>query len=457
MTRAAARIAAQEFSPHGDNGDSVGIWSDGTTMWVSGFTRGTLYAYTLAGGARQATKEFNLHGDNGDPRGIWSDGTTLWVADAVDAKLYAYTLAGGARDADKEFSLHSDNPFPWGLWSDGTTMWVSDFSVGKLFAYSIAAATVASTDATLSALALSGVDIGPFSSTGYEYTASVGSGVASITVTAATTHPGATYVIKLGGVTDADGTIPLAVGENVITIEVTAQDGATTRTYTVTVTRADPAQDATLRALTGLTLIPRFSPEVEAYTASVSNDVSSVTLTATPSQAGAGASAAYRFNGADAATPTFELAVGSGNVISIVVTAADGSTTRTYTVTVTRREAVIFVSGGPDSELKSLTLRWSPYHRQRIELDKRGTTKYENEPVDGAWTRVTVAAEPVRRGAGIEIIPGDADADAPGHQVDLRMGIEYTEVRIDVSRGDQFTPYLIRVNRERSGTPGSGR
>ena len=44
---------------------------------------------------------------------------------------------------------------------------------------------------------------------------------------------------------DADSTIPLAVGENVITIEVTAQDGATTRTYTVTVTRADPAQDAT--------------------------------------------------------------------------------------------------------------------------------------------------------------------------------------------------------------------
>ena len=55
----------------------------------------------------------------------------------------------------------------------------------------------------------------------------------------------------------------------------------------------------------------------------------------------------YRFNGADAAAPTFELAVGSGNVIAVVVTAADGSTTRTYTVTVTRREAAIFVSGGP--------------------------------------------------------------------------------------------------------------
>ena len=31
---------------------------------------------------------------------------------------------------------------------------------------------------------------------------------------------------------------PLAVGENVITIEVTAEDGQTTKTYSVTITRA---------------------------------------------------------------------------------------------------------------------------------------------------------------------------------------------------------------------------
>ena len=37
--------------------------------------------------------------------------------------------------------------------------------------------------------------------------------------------------------TDADGTVSLSVGSNVITVEVTAEDGSTTRTYTVTVTR----------------------------------------------------------------------------------------------------------------------------------------------------------------------------------------------------------------------------
>ncbi len=40
---------------------------------------------------------------------------------------------------------------------------------------------------------------------------------------------------------DADGTVGLAVGSTVITIEVTVADGQTARTYTVTVTRAAPA------------------------------------------------------------------------------------------------------------------------------------------------------------------------------------------------------------------------
>ena len=53
-------------------------------------------------------------------------------------------------------------------------------------------------------------------------------------MTPTTSHDSATYHVKLGGVVDDDGTIPLAAGANVITIDVTAEDGSTTRTYTVT-------------------------------------------------------------------------------------------------------------------------------------------------------------------------------------------------------------------------------
>ena len=48
--------------------------------------------------------------------------------------------------------------------------------------------------------------------------------------------------------------VPLSVGRNVISVEVTAEDSVVTRVYTVTVTRAGPggiqSTDATLRALT---------------------------------------------------------------------------------------------------------------------------------------------------------------------------------------------------------------
>ena len=91
-----------------------------------------------------------------------------------------------------------------------------------------------STDATLSALTLSGIDFGTFDSATMSYSAQVSNSVTETTVTPTVNDSGASYVIKLGGVTDADGTISLAVGSNVITTEVTAEDGETTRTYTVT-------------------------------------------------------------------------------------------------------------------------------------------------------------------------------------------------------------------------------
>ena len=54
-------------------------------------------------------------------------------------------------------------------------------------------------------------------------------------VTATPLDPDATTVIKLNGTVDADGNVDLRLGENVITVEVTAEDGTTMKTYTVTV------------------------------------------------------------------------------------------------------------------------------------------------------------------------------------------------------------------------------
>ena len=89
-----------------------------------------------------------------------------------------------------------------------------------------------SRDATLASLSLSGIDIGTFSGTVTAYQASVANSVTATTVSAGASHAGATVSIEPGS--DVD----LAEGANVITITVTAEDGSTTRTYAVTVTRA---------------------------------------------------------------------------------------------------------------------------------------------------------------------------------------------------------------------------
>ena len=164
------------------------------------------------------------------------------------------------------------------------------------------------------------------------------------TVTPTTNDDGATYETKFGGVADADGVIPLSVGSNVITIEVTAEDDETTKTYTVTVTRAKPlSRDATLSglALSGVDF-GKFEPATTSYTASVANDVDETTVTPTVNDDGA--TYDIKLGGVADADGTVSLAVGE-NVITIEVTAEDGETTRTYTVTVIQAGAA--ESGDP--------------------------------------------------------------------------------------------------------------
>ena len=105
-----------------------------------------------------------------------------------------------------------------------------------------------SADASLSSLSLSDITLDPeFSAEVTSYTVDdvVESSVTSTTVTAETTDDNATAVIMINGVEDADGAVDLVAGYNDITVEVTAQDGTTTQTYTVTVLRAAPEDEST--------------------------------------------------------------------------------------------------------------------------------------------------------------------------------------------------------------------
>ena len=86
-----------------------GIWSDGTTLWVSYYwNEHKIYAFNWASGARVPNQDFDSldAAGNRNPRGIWSDGETMWVADwHDDDKLYAYSMATKERQPGKDLLL----------------------------------------------------------------------------------------------------------------------------------------------------------------------------------------------------------------------------------------------------------------------------------------------------------------------------------------------------------------
>ena len=118
----------------------------------------------------------------------------------------------------------------------------------------------------------------------YRYTGSVANDVTQTAVNTALNDSAASYVVKLGGTEDADGVLDLAPERNVITVHMTAEDGVTTRIYTVVVTREKTADalsdDASLRALflSGIDF-GTFDSANTSYSANVKYGVAQTTVT----------------------------------------------------------------------------------------------------------------------------------------------------------------------------------
>jgi gliding motility-associated-like protein len=220
---------------------------------------------------------------------------------------------------------------------------------------------VNSTNANLSALALSVGSLSPlFNASALNYTATVTA--PSITITPRVAQSNATITINGTAVANnsASSSIPLNLGSNPISVVVTAQDGISTKTYTVDVTRLAASSDASLSSLmtsTG-TLSPAFVSGTLNYSVSVPNNTNTLSLVPTVNEV----NASLKVNNvtlASGSTSAFiPLTVGD-NVITVVVTAQDGATLQTYTITVTRAPLVITyasssITGTVDTAIASL-------------------------------------------------------------------------------------------------------
>ncbi len=150
--------------------------------------------------------------------------------------------------------------------------------------------------------------------------------------------------ILVNGIPTASGTasadVRLTGDQTVIPVVVTAEDGITQRTYTVTVNRFSPAMDSSLKqlAISVGTLMPEFNKDITLYSAAVPFDVQNITITPTAGYELADITIRGRTVVSGKPSAPIPLAEGD-NPIEISVVSADGTANTTYTVIVKREAA----------------------------------------------------------------------------------------------------------------------
>ena len=220
---------------------------------------------------------------------------------------------------------------------------------GSDLVYTVVVNRSASANANLAALELSVGTLSPvFDGATVVYGASVLFASDSLTVTPTAADLSASLRVRVNGGTfvpvasgNASNLLALAVGDNVIDVEATAEDGTTIKTYTVTVSRAVAGNaDLVGLAVSVGALSPVFDTEIESYDVAVTFDEPSIAVTATVDDVTS--SLEVRVNGSAYAFITSGVASGllaldpGSNLVNVRVTAADGVTQRVYTIAVTR-------------------------------------------------------------------------------------------------------------------------
>jgi formylglycine-generating enzyme required for sulfatase activity len=290
---------------------------------------------------------------------------------------------------------------------------------------------VNSTNANLSALTISSGSLSPaFAGTTTDYAANVSFSVASVTVTPTVADP--TASVTVNGSSNLTDPISLNVGDNTITVLVTAQDGTTTKSYTITVTRAAASTNANLSALTisSGSLSPAFAGDSASYTAAVSNSVTSIVVSATVSDP----TASVTVNGSSNLSNPINLNVGD-NTITVLVTAQDGTTTKTYTITVSRAAL------STNANLSGLTISSGSLSPSFSSNMTAYTANLDN-------TVATITVTPTASdGTATITLNGSSITSGSARTVTLDIGSNQIPIVVTAQDGVTTKPYSITVTR----------
>ncbi len=357
---------------------------------------------------------------------------------------------------------------------DGVTVRNYYISINRL-------ASFYSNNANLSGLSISNAVLSPlFSENQISYSAEVPYSVSSIIVTPTAAGVGASIKVNNNAVVSgtASGAVNLDEGVNNITVTVTAQNGKGFKTYTVAVTRlADTSHNANLAGLSisAGTLSPVFAVNTITYTAQVESSVSSITVTPTVE----GADATVTVNGTQVASgsATQSITLSSGdNTITIIVTAKDGITAKTYTVTVTQALSTNANLAGLSLSTASLSPEFSVDTTSYSARVGSAVTSITVTPtVEGVGATVTVNGTPVISGTSsdsIELTAGDniiavvvtpQDGTAPVREYTINVIRLYPAMVLSATNGEYndcivvfFSDHGYHMNLYRSTSPDSG-
>ncbi|WCN39674.1 cadherin-like beta sandwich domain-containing protein [Aneurinibacillus uraniidurans] len=292
--------------------------------------------------------------------------------------------------------------------------------------------------ADLSSLLLSAGTLSPsFSSSTTSYTASVSNATTSLKVTPTVADAYATVTVNGASVTSgtASSSIPLTVGSNTITVVVTAQDGSTTKSYTISVTRAAPLStnaDLSDLVLSQGTLSPAFSSGTTSYTTSVGNEVTSLTVTPTVADSTASVKANGTAVTSGSASIPITLNVGS-NTITVLVTAQNGST-KTYMVTVNR-------ASSSNANLSNLTINQGTLSPAFAS----GTTDYTTSVANGV-SSIDVTSTVADSTATMKV-NGSTATSGTAFNVPLTVGTNPIAVQVTAQDGITQKTYTVIVTR----------
>ena len=366
------------------------------------------------------------------------------VTSADGLRQYMYGAILGQEDYSGSSSLGGVNRYPLDLVLNRAPAETGGRSSGRL----------SNSDALRPRLATLTIGYGEdttrvFSSPGAYVNLTVPPGISQITVSGTATRGGRLHVVQGDDAPDLPGhqvnlrdANPNGASETAIAIAVRRYNRHSysyMNLYFVRITRPVlTATDASLSSLAvaDATIDPGFTSEGTAYTTTVNANVSVVTLDLETGDDAATVSVSPADANPDADGWQIPVAVGA-NTVAITVTAGDISTTRTYTLTVTRNSLEM-----ESPQLASLSVAGATLYP----VFNEDTLSYA-VVVGQDQAQATIAAASETEGSQVTIDPTDQDTALEGHQVDLEAGRNTIAITVTATDGTTVREYELTVFR----------